>query len=69
MSETKVTGLRSAINHVDELAGEAGVHSQKALTAYQELTGHSPNQPMDALNVYRIVCDVLEKHQLIGTME
>jgi hypothetical protein len=63
---TTINGLRNSIKYVDEQAAIAGTHSQKALKAYEDLTGMRPNQGVDALGVYRIVCDILEKHQLIG---
>lgn len=69
MAETTINGLKNAIKHVDDMAAAAGVESQKAVKAYQELTGMHPQQPLDALHVYRIVADILEKHGLIGTVE
>lgn len=71
MSEepTEINGLRNSIKYVDELAGQAGAQSMKARQAYKDLTGLDPQNSVDALTVYRIVCDILEKHQLIGTLE
>lgn len=56
MSEqTKVTGIGNAIKYVDEAQVAASSAWNKFATNFEELTGFKPNQPISALDVYKIM--------------
>ena len=52
---TEVKGLKNAIKYVDEQQAIAGASFQKFQHNFEELTGMKPNQPVNALDVFKIV--------------
>lgn len=51
---TTVTGLDEAIKHVEKAQAEALSKVNKFNQNFLELTGYQPNQPITALDVYKI---------------
>lgn len=54
-TKTEVKGVGNAIKHVDQAQAEATAAWAKFSTNFEELTGFKPNQPVNALDVYKIM--------------
>lgn len=53
--KTDVKGVKNAIKYVDEKQAVAAAAFQEFSHNFEELTGMKPNQPVNALDVFKIV--------------
>ena len=52
--EINITGVGNAIKHVDEMQAKAAKAWADFSTHYEQFTKMKPNQPVTALDVYKI---------------
>jgi len=63
--KTEIKGLGNAIKFIDEANAQAGIKAQEYFSKFEQLTGYRPNQQMNALDVYKVVYNLLTEHGII----